>query len=79
MCFIYLLFIYLYTSTVHLYFLLCIGARYVCAQFKFKAVRKPEWYIYNVLLTSWLIVTASFSVFFIPEDNISERLGMIFT
>ncbi|CAN0023877.1 unnamed protein product, partial [Ectocarpus fasciculatus] len=55
------------------------GARYVCAQFTFRAVRKPEWYIYNVLLTSWLIVTASFSVFFIPEENISERLGMIFT
>jgi hypothetical protein len=55
------------------------GIKYVSAEFTFGALRKPQWYLYNVLLTSALIVLASFSMFFIPEENVAERLGLVFT
>ena len=55
------------------------GFRYVMAGFTFKALRKPEWYLYNVVLTSFLIVTSSFAMFVIPEDSVSERFGIVFT
>jgi hypothetical protein len=41
--------------------------------------RKPEWYLSNVILVSWMIVSASSSVFCISEDSMAERLGIIFT
>jgi hypothetical protein len=48
-------------------------------QFNMTVSRKPEWYILNVGMVSYMIVMASFSIFFIDEDSVANRLGIIFT
>jgi hypothetical protein len=52
---------------------------YASMAFQFSALRKPQWYIFNVMAISFLIVVASFSVFYIPDESISERLAILFT
>lgn len=52
------------------------GTAYASMSFKFSAQRKPEWYIINIVLTSFLIVVSSFSVFFVDPSNLAERLSI---
>jgi hypothetical protein len=55
------------------------GVSYACIECIFHAVRRPEWYIWNVILISFCIVFSSFSLFFVPADHIAERLSILFT
>jgi hypothetical protein len=55
------------------------GQVYAEMQFNMTVSRKPEWYILNVGMVSYMIVMASFSIFFIDEDSVANRLGIIFT
>ena len=45
----------------------------------FHAVRRPEWYLWNVILISFFIVFSSFSLFCLPSDSTAERLSILFT
>lgn len=55
------------------------GVEYASITAEFYALRKPEWYMWNVVFTSFSIVSSSFSLFFLDEDAKGDRLGLLFT
>jgi len=55
------------------------GVNYASITAEFYALRKPEWYMWNVVFTSFAIVSSSFSLFFLEEDAKGERLSILFT
>lgn len=52
---------------------------YACITTEFYARRKPEWYIWNTVLISFVIVLSSFSIFFVDADAKADRLSVLFT
>lgn len=55
------------------------GITYASITAEFYALRKPEWYMWNVVFTSFAIVASSFSLFFLEESAKGERLSLLFT
>ena len=55
------------------------GVSYAAITAEFYALRKPEWYMWNVVFTSFSIVASSFSLFFLEEEAKGDRLNLLFT
>jgi len=55
------------------------GVVYASITAEFYALRKPEWYMWNVVFTSFAIVLSSFALFFLDEENKGDRLTLLFT
>lgn len=55
------------------------GVVYASISAEFYALRKPEWYMSNVVFTSFAIVSSSFSLFFLDENAKGDRLNLLFT
>jgi hypothetical protein len=55
------------------------GVVYASITAEFYALRKPEWYMWNVIFTSFAIVSSSFSLFFLEEEAKGDRLSLLFT
>jgi hypothetical protein len=55
------------------------GVVYASITAEFYALRKPEWYMWNVVFTSFAIVSSSFSLFFLEENAKGDRLSLLFT
>lgn len=55
------------------------GVVYASITAEFYALRKPEWYMWNVVFTSFAIVSSSFSLFFLKGNAKGERLSLLFT
>jgi hypothetical protein len=53
------------------------GVVYASITAELYALRKPEWYMWNVVFTSFAIVASSFSLFCLNDKG--ERLGLLFT